>query len=139
MLLTFCEVPLTLGSVADATVIGRQCRVFKIEDRFSDVHDLLKICTSFVSLAGSKSTTKMGDFSFYLEDEFLTDEKLILRLAHFSVKEYILPEINDVTGFLQSDMIKTTGFVMAETCLIYLLSMDITDLICNDYSNDTRS
>lgn len=81
----------------------------------------------------------MGDFSFYLEDEFLTDEKLILRLAHFSVKEYILPEMNDVTGFLQSDMIKTTGFVMAETCLIYLLSMDITDLTCNDYSNDTRS
>lgn len=47
--------------------------------------------------------------------------------------------MNDVTGFLQSDMIKTTGFVMAETCLIYLLSMDITDLTCNDYSNDTRS
>ena len=136
MWLTFCEVPLTLGSVADAAVIDRQSRVFNIEDRFFDVHDLLKICSSFVSLAGSKSTTKIGDFSFYLEDEFLTDDKLILRLAHFSVKEYILSKKNDVTGFLQSDMINTAELVMAETCLIYLLSIDITDLTCNGYCNE---
>ena len=136
MWLTFCEVPLTLGSVADAAVVDRQCRVFNIEDRFFDVRDLLKICSSFVSLAGSKSTTKIGDFSFYLEDEFLTDDKLILRLAHFSVKEYILSKKNDVTGSLQSDMINTAELVMAETCLIYLLSIDITDLTCNGYCNE---
>ncbi|KAK3176610.1 hypothetical protein OEA41_007933 [Lepraria neglecta] len=136
MWLTFCEVPLTLGSVADAAVIDRQSRVFNIEDRFFDVHDLLKICSSFVSLDESKSTTKIGNFSFYLEDEFLTDDKLILRLAHFSVKEYILSKKNDVTGFLQSDMINTAELFMAETCLIYLLSIDINDLTYNGYCKE---
>ena len=114
---------MTLGQVAEAVLVGREQQSMDPGDQFRDVHDLLDLCSSFVCLAG---TPPLGSNISFFQEEFdrhqiTPDADLVLRLAHSSVKEYILSDRANIATLSMHRL--TPGMAqqsMAEACLIYL-------------------
>jgi hypothetical protein len=100
--LTFCLRPVTLEDVVDAlAVILDDNPRFDADERYPEPRDILTRCSSLVDI--SETSTE-------------------LRLAHFSVKEYLVSE-RIVTGRagLFSVTPKCANVFIARTCLVYLL------------------
>lgn len=68
--MTFSMRPLRLEELAEAAVVRPECRSLGAEDRLRDHHDILMICSSLVTLSEGNE----------------------LRLAHYSVQEYLLSD-----------------------------------------------
>ena len=114
---------MTLGQVAEAVLLGREQQSTDPEDQFRDVHDLLELCSSFVCLEGAPHpASAMSSFLRRIDREQIpSDEHLVLRLAHSSVKEYMLSDRTTTTSLSMHRV--TSGIaqrLMAEVCLIYL-------------------
>ncbi|CUS15232.1 unnamed protein product, partial [Tuber aestivum] len=79
--LAFAVVPLTLGQLAEAVLIKYDVNEYG-EDTESlfDTESLMNICPSLISYEDAR------------DDESSTQEERRLRLAHFSVKEYLISE-----------------------------------------------
>ena len=118
---------MTLGQVAEAVVVGREQQSRETGDQFRDVHDLLDLCSSFVCLEGTKPLwyhDLLYDMRFGTE-RTAPDADLVLRLAHSSVKEYMLSDRTNTTSLSMHRL--TSGSAqrfMAEVCLIYLKQFD---------------
>ena len=55
--LAFCKRPMTIGEIAEtitADFSTEECPVFNQDKRYSDTSDVLKVCSSFVSLSEGK-------------------------------------------------------------------------------------
>ena len=114
---------MTLGQVAEAVLVGRDPQLMDPGDQFRDVHDLLDLCSSFVCLDTTQPS--WGPFIFFPKqfnrDGSASDADLILRLAHSSVKEYMLSDRTNISSLSMHRL--TSGIAqhfMAEVCLIYL-------------------
>ena len=114
---------MTLGQVAEAVLVGREQQSMDSGDQFRDVHDLLDLCSSFVCLAGTKPPRPLFELSRKQTDgqQIVSDAYLVLRLAHTSVKEYILSDRTNIASLSMHRL--TSGNAqrfMAEVCLIHL-------------------
>ena len=80
--LVYSARPLLLEEVAEIVAINTEEAQFNPEDRLSDPRDLLTICSSLVTTV---SVTTEGNYG-------ASNEATELRLAHFSVKEYLISD-----------------------------------------------
>lgn len=115
--LAFAERPLKLAEVAEAVIIDNENKSFNIEDRLFEIHDILSICSSFVSLVASEEGYNEGGKN--LDNEW----RRTLQLSHYSVKEYIVSQHDGqrnypIVGLSDSGAHR----YMAEICLIYVLA-----------------
>ena len=121
--LAFSRVPMTLSQVAEAVLVSREQQSMDPGDQFCDVHDLLDLCSSFVSL---EETRAPWSPILYFRNQFgrekvASDADWVLRLAHSSVKEYMLSDRTNITPLSMHRL--TSGIAqrfMAEMCQIYL-------------------
>jgi ankyrin repeat domain-containing protein 50 len=116
---------MTLDEIAEAIVVDRHRRCFSVEDRLFDPHNVLEICSSMVTL----SETRIRDRGTFGPPVPVTtkieDGSRELRLAHYSVKEYIVSQRirqSPMAIFYVNDSLAHE--YMAEVCLIYLLHFD---------------
>ena len=136
MWLAFSRVPMTLGQVAEAVLVGREQQLMDPGDQFRDVHDLLDLCSSFVCLAGAPPL-----WSLILwkqkgidKEQFASDAYLVLRLAHSSVKEYILSDGTNIASLHMHRLTSGTAQrFMAEACLICLNRVDGESFTGDEY------
>lgn len=85
--LVFAERPLLLSELSEASVIRPEATVpFDIDDRFASEDGILQVLTGLIT---TQKRGTLGDDSFYapVNDG---DDEIIVRLAHFSVKEYLV-------------------------------------------------
>ncbi|PVH69880.1 ankyrin [Cadophora sp. DSE1049] len=103
--------PLRIEEVAEVLAVNTEQSQFNPEDRLRDPRDLLAICSSLVTTAAV--TVK--------DDNGVSNETTELRLAHFSVKEYLISDhIREGMAF-QYDIQSRAEEEIAQTCLTYLL------------------
>jgi hypothetical protein len=118
---------MNVAEVAEAIAVDRNNQIFDKENRMLDIFSVLDICPSLVTLSERKTTLK-GD---------QTEETRILRLAHYSVKEYIVSS-RILASHGKNFAIKETEAheYMGEACLIYLLHFNRSDSIYADAGVD---
>ncbi|KAI9761972.1 MAG: hypothetical protein M1840_001501, partial [Geoglossum simile] len=118
--LAFSERPLRIEELAEAVVINpRPDPPFDPEDRLDDPHYILQILSSLVVL----STKHRRSLSNWLKPESKTTGEI--KLAHFSVKEYLISDREKpppVPIFCMTDAIAHRTIV--ESCLLYILNYD---------------
>jgi ankyrin repeat protein len=103
-----CSVrPLRLQEVAEAVVLEPERHSFSPEDRMFDPYDIISICRSLISI--SKDTSE-------------------LRLAHYSVQEYLVSErIRKGSASFFGIIRVSADALIAEVCLTYILLFDKPD------------
>lgn len=109
--LTYSARPLRLEEVAEVVTIdiGGSPR-FDPEKRYPEPRDVWTICSSLISIEEEISKDD-------LEDDDDGNAKIIVRLAHFSVKEYLINGRDQYYSIQEVD----TNALIAESCLAYLL------------------
>jgi hypothetical protein len=114
---------MNVAEVAEAIAVDRNNQTFDTENRMLDIFSVLNICSSLVTLSERKATLKNGQ----------TEETRKLRLAHYSVKEYLVSR-RIQTSQAKKFAIKETEAheYMGEACLIYLLHFNRSDSIYTD-------
>jgi ankyrin repeat protein len=102
--LCFSARPLRLQEIAEAVVVDPSEDTFSPEDRLFEPHDIVSICRSLVSL---------------------NDDTSELRLAHFSVQEYLVSErIREGPVSYFSVFEESGETLLAEVCLSYIFLFD---------------
>lgn len=107
--LTFSERPLKLDELLEALlVVPSRDPPYNPEDRLSDPHGNLEILPGLVSISKGEDSESEG-----------------IRLAHFSVKEYLLSNKvrNGPTADFGTSLITASQFI-TESCLVYILEYD---------------
>ena len=106
--LVYSARPLRIDEVVDAlAVYSDDDPRFDPESRLPDPQDILTICSSLVTIAGVE-----------------------IRLAHFSVKEYLVSErIQNGPARQYSIREMPANISIAEVCLVYLLQFDKTNCL----------
>ena len=140
--LTFSARPLCLEEVAEVIAIdAKECPRFNPDKRFEDPNDILEICSSLISVddTGAISHTNneievYTDTDSYADTDDVTDigpktyrkddrwTKAIIKLAHFSVKEYLVSDTiwhGPAMDYGLQEVDSNTS--IAEDCLVYLL------------------
>jgi len=114
--LVYSTRPMAIEEIAEVVAIDTEedCRL-DLENRLREPHDILTICSSLVTTTRS---TVMEGHERYREIEEL-------KLAHFSVKEYL---ISDRMRNTKASRYSLTDYsahdYIARTCLVYLLHFD---------------
>jgi ankyrin repeat protein len=116
--------PLQLLEIRDVLAIANEGDGgFYPEDRLPDPFDIMVVCSSLIScnedISGNDHATDTGSSSIEAHDDSVdADSTTQVRLAHFSVQEFLLSD----RCRLRSDFqMQTCHRVMAEGCLHYLL------------------
>ncbi|THV73569.1 hypothetical protein D6D28_03175, partial [Aureobasidium pullulans] len=129
-LLAWSERPLRIGELIDAIAVQpNESPSFCVDNRMPEPRDLLKICSSLVVLVQRPmDVNEKDDGEFYYGDPNTVEsdgkeEVSELRLAHFSVKEYLMSHrvVQSFTGHLAED---TARARIATICLTYLRDLD---------------
>jgi hypothetical protein len=113
--LVFSERPLKIEEIADAAVVNPQSDPpFNPDERLSDPNDVLQILAGLVTIS-----PKDGPYN---------SPQLVVRLAHFSVKEYLLSDriLNGPAWKFSTSSITANDFI-ARSCLLYILHYDESD------------
>ncbi|MCJ1243623.1 hypothetical protein MMC30_000820, partial [Trapelia coarctata] len=116
--LVYSERPLRMEEVVDVLATKRKPKPrFDPDDRFPDPRDILLICPSLITVeTATHFIPRIGKY-----------EAQELRLAHFSIKEYLVSDrICEEANFYRIRKIPAQS-VIAETCLAYLLSLGDRD------------
>ncbi|KAI9709873.1 MAG: hypothetical protein M1812_007581 [Candelaria pacifica] len=119
--LVYSARPLRLEEIVDVIAVDQEGEPrFDIERRFAEPLDVLTICSSLVTVV-EEEKGEPGS----MPPVFVSTGKTLIRLAHFSVKEYL------VSGTIQAGSAAWCGIQevpanrsMAEVCLAYLLQFD---------------
>ena len=113
--LTYSARPLRLEEVAEVVAIDvEESPRFDPEKRYPEPRDIWTICSSLISLQEEA-----------LEDTHKGNPRVIIRLAHFSVKEYLIsPSIRNGRVKDYSIQEVDTNALIAESSLVYLLLFD---------------
>lgn len=121
--LACAERPLTAIEVCQVTgiVIGEEC-LFDEDEVLQDSTDILRICSSFVSIAivgdnGMDDNDSKDDDSAYSEDQ--DSGMMYVRLAHFCVKEYLISSRPCLERYKLEN--RKLHDRLATSCLVYLL------------------
>ena len=104
--LTFSGRPLMLDELVEALLLSPSRQpAYNPENRLSDPYDIMQILPGLVSIS---TNTKLS--------------KEEIRLAHFSVKEYLLSEKirHEPTSYFGTDLVAANQF-LTEACLAYIL------------------
>ena len=111
---------LLLEELAEITGFGFQGSPrFDPKQRFSEPKDILHICSYLIFLEDQA-----------LEDSLKRDGKRIVRLAHSSVKDYLVSESKQgglATGLSFQEV--DANLSLAEDCLAYLLQFDALEIL----------
>lgn len=113
--------PLTLSEVAEAIAISPGCVAINEDNRLFDAQELLFICSGLVMLVGDNETGR-------------------LRLAHFSVKEYLVsPRIrsSQASAFALEEL--QAHKYVARICLTYLLTFKEADVFLAPQGDDDNT
>ena len=130
--LTFSARPLQLGELAEIVAIDiNGTPRFDPERRWPDPGDILKLCSSLVTLTTDEYDTS-GDASGVESSgavQFGASESAVseayVRLAHFSVKEYLVSnKMQPGTAAQYRIQEAESHSVIAEECIAYLLQFD---------------
>jgi hypothetical protein len=103
--------PLRIEEVAEVLAINTEESRFDPENRLPEPRDLLTICSSLVTIVAGTVKDNKGAFN----------ETTELRLAHFSVKEYLISDRIRKGMAFQYDIQSRAEEEIAQTCLSYLL------------------
>ncbi|KAI9735737.1 MAG: hypothetical protein M1818_006345 [Claussenomyces sp. TS43310] len=114
--------PLRIKEVAEVITVDIDRQQVRTESRLFESRDVLAICSSLVSTVAVATTDYEG---FPYEEEEL-------RLAHFSVKEYLVSDQIRIGPVSQFDIRQCAEDRMAQTCLIYLLQFKEPTLLTPD-------
>jgi ankyrin repeat protein len=111
--LAFSERPLSITELAEAAVISPEPDVpFNEEDRLSDSRDVLQVLSSLVVTNGLH------------DDSFVMAGYEIVRLSHFSVKEYLISERFRGSSAAHSSVNKMADQLILYACLRYISYYD---------------
>ena len=130
--LAFSKRPLRIEEVAEAALVDPKLKPpFDPEERLHDPHnDILEILGSLVTISSkgisSEASDDASDDSLIEGDDNFPGRQV--RLAHFSVKEYLLSE--RIHGGPASKFGATDIFAnhfIGESCLLYILHYDESD------------
>jgi hypothetical protein len=126
--LSYAERPLTTTEISQVTGImtGEECR-FDEDEVLEYPNDILRICSSLVSIAtaGIGSNKSDDDDDDVTYDQSFDSEKgpsagvIYVRLAHFSVKEYLISTRLSIERYRLSG--QESHNTLAICCLVYLL------------------
>lgn len=110
--ITFSKRPLLIEELADAVVIDLKATPsFDPTERLFDSHNVLRVLSSLITVYTRKA-------KYYARDKSMIEE---VRLAHFSVKEYLIsnrPKPANLSQFFVTEV--TADRFIAESCLLYL-------------------
>lgn len=122
--LTLSARPMTTAELAEAVVVEiDEDPHFDPERRFPQPQDVLKICSSLITTATATEDIRKGH-SRLVNFNVPEHTVIVVKLAHFSVKEYLVS--NRITqGPAKQYSIQEVyaNTCMAETCLAYLLHL----------------
>jgi hypothetical protein len=140
--LTYSERPLQINELAETVAVNVDGNPwFQEEERFPETQEILKICSSLVIVdKGSRNqdhgTDGESDNEGDDEGGAESDGKIppTVRLAHFSVKEYLVSERNQGNQAAAKYAIQQTSAheSIAAVCLAYLLQFDHRDSLTPD-------
>ncbi|KAH0553118.1 hypothetical protein GP486_006694 [Trichoglossum hirsutum] len=102
----------SLEELAEAVIVDDASCTFIPGDRFVDPTDILEICTCLIIYDRDAGTQ--------------------VRLAHYSVKEYLTSERMKATEFKTSEI--TANILAAKTCITYYLNLDYRALEKKKYN-----
>jgi ankyrin repeat protein len=151
--LVFSATPLRLTEVAELVAIDiEEDPPLDPNRRLSEPKDILTMCSSLISMTKEKVSHRPGGQINYegISQEYLDyedivynpesdadvnrentaseDSKVIVRLAHFSVKEYLVSRQIRVGPTIQYTILEVpVNAVIAEICLVYLFQFDERD------------
>jgi hypothetical protein len=120
---------------------------FDISRRLRDPRDIITICSSLVTITFREDSDNKSNIDHH-DDRFLSTERGKIRLAHFSVQEYLISEHlqTSTTALSCYYCNKHIAHVfIAKTCLAYLLQFDqedgvnsntATSYLLSDYAAD---
>ena len=116
--LVYSARPLRLEELAEVIAVDMDASpAFDVERRFPDPQDVLTICSSLVTTAHEEIESRHDKVT-----------KTIVRLAHFSVQEYLVSErIQSGHAAKYSIQEISANRDMAQICLAYLLCFDKPD------------
>ncbi|KAH6667724.1 hypothetical protein B0J14DRAFT_170784 [Halenospora varia] len=124
--LVYSARPLRIEEVAEVVAVDIDHLRFDAENRLPEPRDILTICSSLVTTA---AITAKGNNGVSCETEEL-------RLAHFSVKEYLISDRVRAGPASQYNIQICAEDRIAQTCLIYLLQFKRSILLTlNDIDN----
>ncbi|KAF8517224.1 hypothetical protein JB92DRAFT_2714257, partial [Gautieria morchelliformis] len=97
--------------------------LFDLGRRLWDPQDILTICSSLVTITFPKDSSNKGNINHH-DDNVLSTEAREIRLAHFSVREYLISEhlrtsMTTLSCYYFNE--KVAHIFIAKTCLAYLL------------------
>jgi hypothetical protein len=130
--LTFSSRAMNLDELVEVLAIDMDAEepYFDPENRIPDPKDILTMCSTLVT------TTEVAG---YLDPARHADTWSIVRLAHFSVQEYLLSERikSSKASMYSMDLISGNLFI-AQTYLVYLLSPQFAEGHCGWRGLETR-
>lgn len=114
--LTYSARPLHLEEIAKIIAIDIEGSFrFDLAHRFPESRDILTICSSLISL----SSSIVDDMNVEMNDE---SDKVVVRLTHFSIKEYLIFERILQGDVRQYNILKiNANIAIYNDCLAYLL------------------
>jgi ankyrin repeat protein len=130
--LVFSARPLRIEELAEVLTVNTEVTPaqFDAERRFLDPRDILDICSSLVTTVVEIHSGDGGDFGQEVE---------LVRLAHFSVKEYLVSEqIRSGRTARYSIQEIPANTSIAEICLAYLLQFDKAKSLTNEALEDSH-
>ncbi|GAD92851.1 ankyrin repeat and socs box protein, putative [Paecilomyces variotii No. 5] len=119
--LSFSFRPMYIEELAQLVVVDfEDDRLFDIERQFCEPQDILRICPGLVTIIGDTASSDM------------VQRRTLVRLAHMSVREYLLSdaEMDEASARFRLDKV-TCHISMAEFCLVYISAFferSITDI-----------
>ena len=121
--------PLRVEEVAEVIAVDIDHLRFDSENRLPEPRDVLTICSSLVTTAAATAINDDG-VSYEVEE---------LRLAHFSVKEYLISDRVRTGPAYQYNIQEYAEDRIAQTCLIYLLQFEGSTSLTQDNVDDFSS
>ena len=148
--LTYSIRPLRLEEIAEVIAIDTNgSPPFDLGKRFEDPSDILEICSSLVSVEDVETQRYHQDIDTDADEDAYSDNdgradtvargvtrhktekyrKAKIRLAHFSVKEYLVSDrIQHGPAFVYSLKEEVSNELIAQDCLVYLLHLIKPDI-----------
>lgn len=127
--LAYSARPVRIGEVAEVVAIniGGNPRVDP-DSRLCEPHDVLTICSSLVTTVASTVSSEYPPLE--------GGEKEELRLAHYSVKEYLISDRIRAGRASQYSVTNSANDYIAESCLTYLLHFNKPILHTSDITGE---